>query len=57
MINGMFSANYGTFNRFFKQTAIYYANNIGLQFPETFTLSDLNKNSSFVLQLMKDWDL
>ena len=40
-----------------KQTAIYYANNIGLQFPNSFTSDDLNKNSSFVLQLMKDWDL
>tara|TARA_R100000734_G_C3317260_1_gene110231 strand:+ start:1227 stop:2534 length:1308 start_codon:yes stop_codon:yes gene_type:complete len=57
MINSRFTANYKTFNRFFKQTAIYYANNIGLKFPETFTLEDLNKNSSFVLQLMKDWDL
>ena len=57
MINSRFDANYKTFNRFFKQTAIYYANNIGLSFPETFTVKDLNKNSSFVLQLMKDWDL
>lgn len=57
MINGRFTANYNTFNNFFKQTAIYYANNIGLQFPNSFTPSDLNKNSSFVLQLMKDWDL
>jgi hypothetical protein len=57
MINGRFTANYNTFNNFFKQTAIYYANNIGLQFPSSFTPNDLNKNSSFVLQLMKDWDL
>ena len=57
MINSRFTAEYSTFNRFFKQTAIYYANNIGLKFPQTFTLKDLNKNSSFVLQLMKDWDL
>jgi len=57
MVNGRFDADYKTFNKFFKQTAIHYANNIGLKFPETFTLADLNKNSSFVLQLMKDWDL
>jgi len=57
MINSRFKAEYNTFNRFFKQTAIYYANNIGLKFPQTFTLKDLNKNSSFVLQLMKNWEL
>ena len=57
MINGRFTANYSTFNKFFKQTAIYYANNIGLKFPTTFPLEDLNKNSSFVLKLMKNWDL
>ncbi len=57
MINARFSADYEKFESFFKQTAIFYANNIGLSFPETFTKEDLNKNSSFALELMREWEL
>ncbi len=57
MINARFSAVYDKFDSFFKQTAIFYANNIGLSFPKTFTKEDLNKNSSFALELMREWEL
>ena len=57
MINSRFSAKYDKFDSFFKQTAIFYANNIGLSFPKTFTPDDLGKNSSFALELMREWEL
>jgi len=57
MINARFKAVYSKFENFFKQTAIFYANNIGLKYPETFTEENLNKNSSFALELMREWEL
>jgi hypothetical protein len=57
MINSRFSAVYDKFDSFFMQTAIFYANNIGLSFPKTLTAEDLGKNSSFALELMREWEL
>jgi L-ascorbate metabolism protein UlaG (beta-lactamase superfamily) len=57
MINSRFSAVYDKFDSFFMQTAIFYANNIGLSFPKTLTADDLGKNSSFALELMREWEL
>mgnify|MGYP000938052164 CR=1 FL=1 len=57
MINARFKANYKSFDNFFKQTAIYYANNIGLSYPESFTEEQLLNQSSFALDVMRKWDI
>lgn len=40
-VNGRFVANYATVDRFFGQTQIAYANNIGLRFPDDITAEEL----------------
>ena len=57
MINARFKANYKSFDNFFKQTAIYYANNIGLSYPDSFTEEQLLNQSSFALDVMRKWDI
>jgi UDP-MurNAc hydroxylase len=51
-INGRFEANYDTLWRFFRQTRIAYANNIGKYFPESLTRAELVDDRSFILELI-----
>ena len=52
-VNGRFTANYSTFWRFMRQTQIYYANNIELYFPESYSLKSLlSFKSSYVGKLI-----
>jgi len=55
-INGRFQANYETLWRFFSQTAIGYANNIGLSYPNSLFTEAITSPSTFVLDMMSDED-
>ncbi|MEA2782722.1 MAG: UDP-MurNAc hydroxylase [Rhodospirillaceae bacterium] len=51
-INGRFEASYQTLWRFFRQTKIGYANNIGKHYPESLTRAELISDYSFILELV-----
>ena len=51
-INGRFETRYNTFYKFLRQTHIYYANNIGLRYPDTISRQDILKPKSFVYDLV-----
>lgn len=52
-INGRFVANYETLNRFFTQTQLFYATNVGLRFPDSLSIEALLAPPSFPLQLVE----
>lgn len=51
-INGRFEANYATLWRFFRQTQITYANNIGKYYPTSLTKDDVLASRSYILELL-----
>jgi hypothetical protein len=51
-INGRFEASYKTLWRFFRQTKICYANNIGKRYPESLTRAEVMSDYSFILELV-----
>ncbi len=51
-INGRFQARYETLWRFFRQTQIAYANNIGKSFPRDIGPDDIRHPKSFILELL-----
>lgn len=51
-INGRFEANYDSVWRFFRQTMIPYANNIGKYYPESLTREEVMGPRSFILELI-----
>jgi len=57
MINGRFSANYSRAGKFWQQTMIYYANNLGKSYPETLSKNAVLNGSNYTLELMREWDL
>ena len=57
MINGRLKAKYNKIDNFWKQTMIYYANNIGKSYPKTLSKDNVLKNSNFQLELMREWEL
>ena len=55
-INGRFQANYKTLWRFFRQTAIAYANNIGLSYPDSLSLVAITNPRTFILDILSAAD-
>lgn len=53
-INGRFIARYDTLWRFFRQTQIWYANNIGRYYPKSLTQDELLAGRSFILELIRE---
>ncbi len=51
-INARFKARYETLWRFFRQTQIYHANNIGKSFPADIGPDELQNPESFILKLL-----
>lgn len=51
-INGRFEARYETLWRFFRQTQIAYANNIGKSFPGEIGPDDVRHPKSFILEML-----
>lgn len=54
-INGRFEANYKTLWRFFRQTRINYANNIGQFYPENLCREEVLNSRSFIMELVGDY--
>jgi hypothetical protein len=56
MVNGRFSANYKMLWRFLRQTHIYYANNVGKQFPLSISIDEIVNQKSFITKLVEEYN-
>lgn len=52
-VNGRFRANYRTFERFIRQTQLYYLNNIGRTYPGSVHADELAEANTFALDLTR----
>ena len=53
-INGRFTPNYKSFNKFLDQTNLYYYNNIGRYLGKNLKVSDITNQKNFYTRLLED---